>query len=121
MPEIKPPAWLGSEAKKHFEVHARFMEEINEAAGFDVYGDADAATLAKMAASHQKAMEYMIEEQGSKSRSDADRAQRKRLAEEKSYQSYMRLLALDPDGRAEMRRRYEKRECGGFYMRRGDE
>lgn len=120
MADMKPPAWLGSEARKHFEVHAAFMAEVNDAAGFDVYGEADAATLAKMAASHQKAMEYMVEEQGAKSRSDADRAQRKRLSEEKSYQSYMRLLRLDPEGRAEMRARYAKR-VGGFYWRTGDE
>lgn len=100
------PSWLGSEARRHFEVHARFMDEVNEAAGFEVYDQRDADTLAKMAASHQKAMEYMKAELDAKTPEDADRAQRKRLAEDKNYQSLMKLLSLDPQGRADVRRRF---------------
>lgn len=118
--KIEPPLWLGSEAKRHFEIHARFMEEINEAAGFEVYDQTDADTLAKMAASHQKAMEYMMAETTTKDQRTAERAQRKRLAEDKNYQALMKLLSLDPEGRADLRKRYGKSGTG-FYVRRTNE
>ena len=118
---ITPPSWLGSEAQRHFEMHARYMNAVNDAYGFDFYNESDVDTLAKMSASHQKAMEYMAAESTAKDPRAAERAQRKRMAEDRNYQSFMKMLGLDPEGRLAVSKKAPRAGASSFYMRISDD
>lgn len=106
-----------------FEKNAAYMAEINEAAGYSVYDEGDVEALALMSVSYQKSLEHLasatkLKQDGANRAAAAEN--RARIQEDGNYQSLMKLLNLDPKGRAEMRAKYIKRP-GGFYMRAGDE
>ena len=100
--DIVPPDWLKGKALEHFEKQADYMRALNAKAGRNVYGDLDSESLTLMSVSYQKSNEYLIEEQKAKKRGDAKgqmAAHRKRLAEDRSYREFMKLLKLDPGSR----------------------
>lgn len=119
---ITPPEWLRGEALRTFEKNAAYMDEINVAAGYAVYDEGDVEALALMSVSYQKSLEHLasatkLKQEGANRAAAAEN--RARIQEDGNYQSFMRLLRLDPQGRAEMRAKYLKR-TGGFYMRAGE-
>lgn len=99
---MKAPGWLKGEALRHFEMQAAYMEE---ASSLGLYGESDAAALAKMSVSYQKALEYLKAEQDAKTPEDREKAQRMRLAEDRNYQAFLKTLRLDPVSKARSRRR----------------
>ena len=103
--DIVPPEWLNGMALQHFEKQARYMRALNEKAGRNVYGDLDSEALTLMSVSFQKSNEYLLEEQKAKKRGDAKaqtEAHKKRLAEDRSYREFMKLLKLDPGSRVDI-------------------
>lgn len=99
---MNPPSWLKGEALRHFEQQAAYIEEV---AVLGIYGESDAAALAKMSVSYQKALEYLKAEQDAKTQADREKAQRMRLAEDRNYQTFAKMLRLDPSSKAKARRR----------------
>lgn len=99
---MSPPEWLDGIALKHFEKNAAYMETLNAEVGVNVYGDLDVESLVLMSMSYQKSCEYLDEEQAAKAIDDkkgAETAQKKRLAEDRSYREFSKLLKLDPGNR----------------------
>lgn len=102
---MEPPRYLTGEALSHFMANAEYMDEVKD---LGLYGESDATALAKMSVSYQKSLEYLKAEQDSKNHADRERSQRMRLAEDKNYQQFMRMLKLDPDSKAKARRRVDR-------------
>lgn len=106
--EIEPPDWLNGAALRHFRKNADYMERLNGLAGSNVYGSIDSEALALMSVSFQRSKEYLLEEESAKRVNDHDAmaaAQKKRLAEDKSYREFMKLLKLDPGNRVDVKGR----------------
>ncbi len=105
---IEAPAWLNDVALKHFEKNASYMRALNEMAGVNMYGSIDVEPLVLMSMSYQKSCEYLAEEQTAKTLGDkkcAEAAQKKRLAEDRSYREFAKLLKLDPGNRVDVKGR----------------
>lgn len=102
---VSPPAWLSGTALEHFVKNARYMEAINAMAGRNVYGSIDVESLALMSVSYQKSCEYLDEENAAETLDDekaATAAQKKRLAEDRSYREFSKMLKLDPGNRVDV-------------------
>ena len=104
--EIAPPSWLAGAALAHFRKNAEYMEAVNRMAGVSVYGSTDIEPLALMSVSYQKSMEHLRAERDALDAGDAKAvvaAQRNRLAEDKNYREFAKLLKLDPGRRVDVR------------------
>lgn len=102
---VSPPAWLSGIALKHFQKNAEYMETLNAMAGRNVYGSIDVESLVLMSVSYQKSCEYLAEGQAAKTLDDkkgAEAAQKKRLAEDRSYREFSKMLKLDPGNRVDV-------------------
>lgn len=99
---MRAPSWLKGEALRHFEAQAGYMDEVS---ALGLYGESDAALLAKMSVSYQKALEYLKAEQDARTPEEREKAQRMRLAEDRNYQAFAKMLRLDPVSKARSRRR----------------
>lgn len=104
--EIVAPSWLKSYALEHFKKNAEYMAAVNRMAGVNIYGSTDIESLTLMSMSYQKSNEYLVEEQKAIRSGDtkaAAVAQKKRLAEDRSYREFSKLLKLDPGNRVDIR------------------
>jgi len=104
--EIKPPHWLKGPALSHFNKNAQYMDSVNRMAGVNIYGSTDVESLVLMSMSYQKSNEYLVDEQKAKKSGDtkaASEAHKKRLAEDRSYREFSKLLKLDPGNRVDIR------------------
>ena len=104
--EIAPPSWLKGAALKHFDKNAAYMNSVNRMAGVNVYGSTDIEPLAMMSVSYQKSMEHLKAEKDALDKGDSKAvvaAQKNRLAEDKNYREFAKMLKLDPGNRVDIR------------------
>lgn len=103
--KIKAPDWLDGVALDHFEKNAAYMMEVNRLAKRNVYGSTDVEQLAMMSISFQRSTEHLLAEETAKLEGSSDRlaaAQKNRLAEDRNYREFMKLLKLDPGSRVDV-------------------